>query len=370
MGKKPGAGDTVRRIFLVLNYFGIGGSERRFCAYFNHLAMRGERGLACVMNRGLYAHCVDAGLLEPGPHLLPLGRGRSLPFSFGLRARAWSALERLAIRGALGRLFAGARDAAAYGIVGGVEFLPLLPCRTKVAAFVDSEFGALDTPAWKALPEGTTVAAATQRLADGLRGRGYGEKWDIVTDPCSFIDYSRIRVENKEPLAVFCGRLSPEKQPGLFLEATALAAAEVPQARFVMLGSGPLEGELRARAEALGLGGRLTIGFSDDPQGVLARSSVFASVQRGDNAHSQALLEAMAGENAVVATDVGRTRDYVDEGCGVLVPPDARELAAAMTALLRDPGRCRELGRAARRRAETGHTVQAFHEHVERLMAG
>jgi glycosyltransferase involved in cell wall biosynthesis len=358
----------VERIFLVMNYFGIGGSERRFANYFNYIGSRWDGRTACVLNRGVYAHCVGAGLLRPGPHLVPLGLRDRLPFAFGPGARAWSALERLAVRRGLLRLFSGARDAAAYAIVGGVEFLPLLPCRRKVAAFVDPECAALDTPAWRALPPGVTVAASTERLAGVLRERARGRGWRILADPCSFIDYSRIAVRPKEPLAVFCARLSPEKQPGLFLDAAALVAARDARARFLMLGRGPLEAGLRERVRALGLEGRVEIGFSQDPPAVLGRSAVYAALQRTDNAHSQALLEAMASENAVVATDVGQTRDYVDQSCGVLVPGEAPALAEALGGLLADPQRCGALGRAARARATERHTVEGFHRHMDFLM--
>lgn len=68
----------------------------------------------------------------------------------------------------------------------------------------------------------------------------------------------------------------------------------------------------------------------------------------------KALLEAAASGRAIVTTDVPGCRDVVEDGVnGVLVPArDARALADATIALLRDRARLTALGAAGRRRAE------------------
>jgi glycosyltransferase involved in cell wall biosynthesis len=65
-----------------------------------------------------------------------------------------------------------------------------------------------------------------------------------------------------------------------------------------------------------------------------------------------ALLEAMAYGKPIVATRVGGIPDVLADGTeGMLVPPgDAAALAGAVTALVGDPARARELGRAAKER--------------------
>jgi glycosyltransferase involved in cell wall biosynthesis len=62
------------------------------------------------------------------------------------------------------------------------------------------------------------------------------------------------------------------------------------------------------------------------------------------------LMEAAAAGRAVVSTRVGGVDEVVDDGrTGALVPPaNAAALAAAVIAMLRDPGRTRALGMAAR----------------------
>lgn len=78
------------------------------------------------------------------------------------------------------------------------------------------------------------------------------------------------------------------------------------------------------------------------------------------------ILEAMAMGKATIATDIGTTRDLIeDEVTGLVVPPgDAEALRHAIQCLLADPGLRERLGRAARATIEG---PLSFHEHTRRL---
>lgn len=80
-----------------------------------------------------------------------------------------------------------------------------------------------------------------------------------------------------------------------------------------------------------------------------------------------AVLEAMAMQISVVATDVGGLREAVASDTGVLVPPgDPSALADAVAGLLRDPERRARLGRAARERVTLHFSDRAL---VEQTLA-
>ncbi len=74
------------------------------------------------------------------------------------------------------------------------------------------------------------------------------------------------------------------------------------------------------------------------------------------------LMDAMAMGQAVVATDVNGTRDYVEHGVtGFLVPPARPDaLAAALARLVEDRDEAQRLGAAARLVAETEWSPERF----------
>ncbi|PVE20960.1 glycosyltransferase [Microvirga sp. KLBC 81] len=177
------------------------------------------------------------------------------------------------------------------------------------------------------------------------------------------------------PLLGCVARLDPVKNHALLLEAMALLVRQVPDARLVLVGDGPLREALQERAEALGLGGKvLFAGTLADTAPAYRDLDLFVlpSVSEGT---SISVLEAMASGIPVVATAVGGTPQLLDGGtCGTLVPSgDPAAMAEAIRRLLTDPvGRTR-MARAARERVleEFGHAamVRAY-EKLYRQVAG
>jgi glycosyltransferase involved in cell wall biosynthesis len=88
-----------------------------------------------------------------------------------------------------------------------------------------------------------------------------------------------------------------------------------------------------------------------------------------DEGMSNAILEAMAMEKAVVATDVGGTGEVVRHGhTGLLVPPrDPEALAAAINEMLAHPRRAREMGRLGRGIVEESFSARAMVRQLEQL---
>lgn len=88
-----------------------------------------------------------------------------------------------------------------------------------------------------------------------------------------------------------------------------------------------------------------------------------------DEGMSNALLEAMAMEKPVIATDVGGTGEVVDDGStGILVPPrDWLALASALRALVANPAIWREFGRRGRAKVEQCFSASAMVRHMEQV---
>ena len=81
------------------------------------------------------------------------------------------------------------------------------------------------------------------------------------------------------------------------------------------------------------------------------------------------LVEAMAVGTPVVASRVGGVPEAVVDGVtGLLVPPgDAQSLASACAALLRDPGRASQMGRAGIERARAEFGIERLVREIEDL---
>jgi glycosyltransferase involved in cell wall biosynthesis len=145
--------------------------------------------------------------------------------------------------------------------------------------------------------------------------------------------------------------------PTLF-EASASALAEEPRLRFVSIGQGPLEDELRALLRTWDLGDRFVmLGYHGDPAAMLAGSDVFTLSSRHEGLPIS-LLEAMALGLPPVVTAVGSNAAGVEDKVvtdginGLVVDPGRPDLlAAAYVRLARDDDLRRRLGDAAAERA-------------------
>lgn len=153
---------------------------------------------------------------------------------------------------------------------------------------------------------------------------------------------------------VSIGRLVAQKNHALFLSAAAALLREFPEQRFVIVGDGPLRGELEAETRRLGIADRVTFaGERRDVERILRDASLFWLTSRWEGMPN-VVLEALASGVPVIATDVGGTRQLIgDEVGGFVVPEgDAGAVVAHSRELLSDPERLRSFQQAARARAQ------------------
>ena len=130
---------------------------------------------------------------------------------------------------------------------------------------------------------------------------------------------------------LYAGRLAAEKGVHLLAEAFERAWLRDPRLHLVLAGDGPeraaLEQRLGARVTALGwLEG-------DALPAAYAAADVFCFCSQTDT-FGQVVLEAHASGLPVVAVDAGGPAELVEDGrSGVLCPPDADAIAAALCGL-------------------------------------
>jgi glycosyltransferase involved in cell wall biosynthesis len=141
------------------------------------------------------------------------------------------------------------------------------------------------------------------------------------------------------PVVGTVANLKVHKRLDRMIAAAIQVRRRVPDVRFVIVGTGPREAELRERALGSGLGGTVMFtGFREDAQRVASAFDVFALSSEYEGL-SIALIEALALGKPAVVTDVGGLAEVVTDGVeGFRVPSDdPQALAEALERLLADP---------------------------------
>jgi glycosyltransferase involved in cell wall biosynthesis len=166
-------------------------------------------------------------------------------------------------------------------------------------------------------------------------------------------------------LAAAIAVMRPQKRLDVLVDAAPRILARVPEARLAIVGEGPLEHDLRARAAALGLDEHPRFAFLPftrpvDPYLHALDAFVLCSERE---AFPIGILEAMACGVPQVCSNVGGVSEAVDAGTGRLVAAtDPGALANALVEVLGDP----EL-----RRSMAGASVERHAERfsVDRMVA-
>ena len=164
------------------------------------------------------------------------------------------------------------------------------------------------------------------------------------------------------------GRLVPKKGYPTLLAALAQLPLELDW-HFTHIGGGPLEAELKAQAQALGLTARI------DWLGALPQERVLAAYRAADifvlaaqiaadgdrDGLPNVLMEAQSQRLACIATDISGIPELIrDNETGLLVPPEnIAALADALAALIRDPMRRAALAEAGFARVRGQFAMQA-----------
>ena len=163
-------------------------------------------------------------------------------------------------------------------------------------------------------------------------------------------------------------RLHESKGNAFLVDAARDVIAARPRARFVLVGEGPLDGALRAQAQALGLGDRFLFhGFHRDTAAVLSAFdlSVFPSLWEGTPLTA---FEALAAGKPIVSTDADGLLDILEDGVTAWIVPkrDAAALGLAIVHAIDHPEE-RAAKAAAARTAGRDYDIAAFVRKMERL---
>lgn len=165
---------------------------------------------------------------------------------------------------------------------------------------------------------------------------------------------NELGIKDEEVVFGFVGRLSPEKNPKVLIDAFKNFSRSRSGTRLLVVGTGPLEQELKMTCHEDKLVDRVTFtGARRDVPRLLQAIDIFVIPSHTEGS-PLSLLEAMASAKAIIASDIPSIRDMLGRNeCALLFnPTDRSGLERAMEVLSIDRDLRERLGHNAREKAK------------------
>jgi len=125
------------------------------------------------------------------------------------------------------------------------------------------------------------------------------------------------------PLLLYAGRLSPEKNVELLLDALIRVVSDVPGAVAVLFGEGPLKNDLQQKIELAGLSSEIRLmGYTRNLAMWLDRADVCVSISEFEG-HPNVVLEAAAQGCPLTLSNIAAHREIFDESSARFVNQDS-----------------------------------------------
>jgi glycosyltransferase involved in cell wall biosynthesis len=188
---------------------------------------------------------------------------------------------------------------------------------------------------------------------------------------------AQLGIDREAEVAIFVGRLAPEKELPSLIAGFALTARERPLARLVLVGDGPMRQSLQAQVSDLGIAGRVLFAGMRPPDEIrrwLQAADVFLLVSRREGL-PVSLIEAMAIHLPAVVTRIPANTQLVADGeQGLHVEiNDPEAIGGALIRLFGDPEMRHRFGLAARSVAERfslDKVLAAYEDMFAEILAG
>ncbi|MDH5325917.1 MAG: glycosyltransferase family 4 protein [Gammaproteobacteria bacterium] len=199
----------------------------------------------------------------------------------------------------------------------------------------------------------------------------------VNPNPCR--DDRELVIRKKQELGIPEGKivvgsiavLTVQKGIVYFLEAVKEVIDTHKNVHFIVVGGGPLQKELEAKARALGIQSAISFaGWRSDVMELFPMIDIFVMPSLWE-AFSVVLIEAMAAGKMIIATDVADNARVIEHNVnGIIVEPkSAHQLSKAIGSLLEHPQMYREFGDKAFKKFEQNYTVNKMIGKYEVLFA-
>jgi glycosyltransferase involved in cell wall biosynthesis len=363
LSRLPDLPDSAISLFLMINTFETGGSERQFTVLARNLTPQFQIHLGCVNQRGPLAHnFADAQ-----------------PFPLGGSLYGWQSLRtRLNLSRHLRHH--QVQVAHAFDFYTNLTLIPAAKlARVPVVIGSHRQLGDLMTPAqfraqaaafrWCDVVVCNSQAAANRLIATGLSPNKIAVIGNAL--PAAVFTAAPAALPKRPSVARvgMVARMNHRyKNHSGFLRIAAQIHQRMPAVEFLLVGDGPLRQELEREAASLGLGASATfLGDRQDMPAVLASLDV-AVLTSDSESLSNVILEAMAAGLPVVAYGVGGNSELLSHQRGALIPAgNETSFADAVEKLLADSALCQQLGRNALQFAQENFSLDRVRQRYVEL---
>ena len=339
----------------------IGGVEKRFLNYYKYILSLNDNCYTIVISRSFLKKVEDELPCINGHHVLLYGME-------WISSNKWTRyVDYMCLLPCLIKLSVHKFDIAHFPTSASRLFYSAVRAKRKVISAVTSSKKGLEicvnSNRFKSLIE---KGALVDCLDDNIRAyiilKYPQHREQVFVSPCSFIDYTNTTCvySKKEHAISFVGRVIVYKGAD-WLRDSLLEIVKKTNLNVYILGNGKLKTDLQELVEKNHLANRVILTYSKSPIDYMKRTKIFLSLQKDENYPSQSLLEAMATQNAIIATDVGLTRKIVKENFGILVS-DRQEMIDAIVRL--EQIDLQEWGTNAMLFAKRNHKVSLFHQYL------
>lgn len=179
-----------------------------------------------------------------------------------------------------------------------------------------------------------------------------------------------LKLEQSIPLVGAVSVIRSWKGLDYLVKAIPLILEEIPEVRFIIAGDGPYRKSLEKTIEETSVGNKVyLLGHRDDIVSILGSINILVHPSYANEGVPQSILQAMAMEKPVVASDFSPLKEVVIENkTGILTPiKDPESIAIAVIRLLRDKELSKQLGENGRRLVATYYSLTGMLDKLETL---
>ena len=313
------------KVAIVLSFFGYGGAERMVSRLASHLDLdEVQAEVICVYGEPQNNE-MEQAIIDHGVQIHYIHKG--LGFSLGAIFRIYKELNRFS------------PDVVHTNLSGAIySSLWILLHRARMLHTVHNmptrEFGKRKRMVMSILYRtGKAIPVAISDEIRQLMGKTYKRTLpvELVYNP---VDVERFASIKKIPHDMFViisvGRLEPQKNHKLLVDAFEIITREIPNSELFILGDGPLKDEVQEYIVSKKLEQKITLtGIVKNVEDYLASADIFV-LSSDYEGLPLSILEAMAAGLPIVSTDVGGVKDIVTNNGILAKKGDADSLADAV----------------------------------------